>query len=292
MLIEAYFDESGIHDGAKVCVVGGFYGSQPGWRKFEAQWNKIISEYPELAEAGFHAKRFFARPRGARVSPYRDWLNEKADKFLNRLVQCVVRNSIFPIGYGIVVKDFLALPLLDRKWFTGAKFNIAGEALTSGCPNKSYYVPFQWCVLESSKVWGKNKIEKVHFFAGLDRSFYGYATVLHGHLLKDVRLPASLLGKLGGISYPLAKNTPGIQAADLFVNRLYQHASAMVVDRGKAPPIPALLKSLAKNRREGQQFSLFDAKGLSRIQDYGRQSFSLLVQKGEIDTYLSRLRST
>ena len=59
--MEAYFDESGIHDGAKVCVVAGYYGTEMAWKKFEGQWNKILLDYPELNGEAFHAKRFFAR---------------------------------------------------------------------------------------------------------------------------------------------------------------------------------------------------------------------------------------
>ena len=93
MMLETYLDESGIHQGAKVCAVGGFYGHEAAWRKFEGQWNKIVSDYPELKDKGFHARRFFARENGKRVGPYEDWSDDKADKFLNRLVQCVMRNA-------------------------------------------------------------------------------------------------------------------------------------------------------------------------------------------------------
>jgi len=68
-MIEGYFDESGIHDGAPVCLVGGFYGTQAAWRRFETQWNHILSHYPELVGIG-HAKAFFARDKGKRVGEY------------------------------------------------------------------------------------------------------------------------------------------------------------------------------------------------------------------------------
>jgi hypothetical protein len=78
VMMEAYFDESGIHDGAKVCVVAGFYGTQPAWRVFENQWKKILSDYPELDGEGFHAKRFFARNENQeRVGRYIGWADEK-----------------------------------------------------------------------------------------------------------------------------------------------------------------------------------------------------------------------
>ena len=149
-----------------------------------------------------------------------------------------MRNALTPVGYGIVVKDFLDRSLDSRKWFTGAKFRTSdGKALTSGCPTKSYYVPFQWCVLNPAKVSRNKAVEKIHFFAGLDRTFYRYASVLYKHLLSDPRLPASFTAILGQISFPLAKDTLGIQAADLFVNRFYQHM-IQVASTGKVPEPP------------------------------------------------------
>jgi hypothetical protein len=70
VMIEGYFDESGIHEGAPVCIVGGYYGTQAAWRKFETQWNAILFDYPELSSKGFHAKVFFARDKGNRVQEY------------------------------------------------------------------------------------------------------------------------------------------------------------------------------------------------------------------------------
>lgn len=147
-MIEGYFDESGIHDGAKVCIVGGYYGTQAAWRKFEREWFKILAHYPELQNEGFHARRFFGRdPAGRRIGPFAGWSDEKANKLLERLVQGILRNRVFPIGYGAIVADFLALSLLQRQWLTGAHFRLDGKYVSGGNPTKPYYVPFQFCIL-------------------------------------------------------------------------------------------------------------------------------------------------
>src|SRR6266481_3431853 len=78
VMMEAYLDESGIHAGAKVCVVAGYYGSHKNWKAFEAQWNKVLSSYPEVASEGFHAKHFFGRDKaGNRVKEYKGWSDDK-----------------------------------------------------------------------------------------------------------------------------------------------------------------------------------------------------------------------
>jgi hypothetical protein len=256
VMMEAYFDESGIHEGAKVCIVAGFYGTERAWRKFEDQWNKVLADYPELLK-GFHAKNFFARDKGNRVGEYKDWSDEKADKFLGRLLQVILRNRVFPIGYGVVVDDFLALSLKLKLWLTGAKFEKRTDKLISGgCPSKSYYLPFQFCVLKSANKSNATPEDKIHFFAGLDRTFYEYATELYSLTLEDERLPAPMRERLGTIAYPLSKETPGIQAADLLANRMYKRA-LYALDKPESNPTE-LLMTLTKNWQGQRQLKLLN----------------------------------
>jgi uncharacterized protein DUF3800 len=284
-MIEAYFDESGIHDGAKVCVVAGYYGSQSAWRTFERHWNRIIEDYPELHDCGFHATRFFKRVKGKRIGHYKDWTDDKARHFLDRLVQAVMRNRIFPISYAIVVEDFLSLPLVTRKWLTGAQFRPDGKCVTSGCPKKSYYLPFSLCILDSARMSGANPVDKIHFFAGLDRSFYRYANALYKFILVDSRLPASIKGLLGQIGYPLAKDTPGLQAADLLAYRFYRFALDKIETKTNIPT-PPLLSKLIKNRKSRQRFDLFESTRLQKLETLGRQMYDELARQGRIQGYL------
>jgi hypothetical protein len=254
MMIEAYYDESGIHQHASVCVVGGYYGTQAAWRRFELQWNNILREHG-LLEVGFHSKEFWARtPQGKRVTPYSQWSDIDADAFLNRLIQAVMRNRIFPIGHGVLVADWKELSLDTRKWLTGAYYN-SGKFVTNGCPNKCYYLPFQFCVLDSVRHSGGS--DKIHFFAGLDRTFSGYATEIYKKLLSNRQLKPHIPKRLGQLSFPLSKNTPGIQAADMLVYQLYQLNKSRLIGNAAMRPI---LKSLIHNRHAGQSFRLFMAK--------------------------------
>jgi hypothetical protein len=291
MKIEAYLDESGIHDKAPACVVAGYYGTTRAWRTFEQQWNRVVDDYPELRATGFHAKDFFARANGERVRQYKGWDDAKAARLLDRLVQAIIRNRIFPIGYAVVVNDFLSLPITDRQWFTGAKFALDGKYLESGCPNKPYYLPFQFCVLDSARMSGATRNEKIDFFAGIDRTFHEYATVLYKYLLADVRIQASILDLLGGMHYPLARETPGLQAADLLVYRLYRHVSEKIAATENLE-VPPLLIRLIRNRKPKQRFELFDGVKLRQLQELGRVSYEKLVETGSLPEYLSNLRET
>ena len=39
----AYFDESGTHDGAPVIVVGGFVATYDRWARIELEWREILA---------------------------------------------------------------------------------------------------------------------------------------------------------------------------------------------------------------------------------------------------------
>lgn len=215
MKMKAYFDESGIHRQAPVCVVAGFYGTDLAWKKFEKRWNTILSDHG-LQEIGFHSKDFFGRNNKKRIGPYEGWSDAKARNLLDRLVQTILSCRVFPIGYAVMVGDFNALPLVSRQWLTGAEFRKSdGEYISGGCPSKCYYLPFQFAALKSATLSNANATDKIDFFVGLDRTFHEYASELYQFLLADGRLPESLRCLLGEISYPLSKDTPGIQAADL-----------------------------------------------------------------------------
>src|SRR6266850_2387043 len=248
VVLEAYLDESGIHEGARVCTVGGFSGRAGVWRKVESEWNNILLK-AGIQEFGFHSRQFFPRDdQGRRLGPYRHWTDENADRFLDALVQVVLRNRIFPLAHGIVVRQWHALPLETRKWLSGAKFR-DGKFVTSGSPNKSYYLPFHFCVLGTAKHSGP--ISKVHFFVGLDKTFSGYARVLFEQIRNQEKLPYRHL--LGDIDFPLSKQKPGLQAADLLVYQLYQHNRARFAGPAGMRP---LLRRLLKNRKPAQHAML------------------------------------
>jgi hypothetical protein len=283
VMMEAYFDESGIHSGAKVCVVAGYYGSQASWKRFEGQWKKVLAAYPEVAAKGFHAKVFFGRnEHGERVREYKGWSDDKAAKFLERLIQTIIRNRIYPIGYGVIVNDFDSLPLMTRLWLTGAQFNKNGEVLEGGCPSKSYYLPFQFCVLKAATKSNATVKDKLHFFAGLDRTLGEYADEFLRILRVDKRLPSDQRNRLGTIAYPLSKDTPGIQAADLLSNRIYKRAMWVLNHpNSNSDPTP-LLATLLKNWQGGvPTLKLMNTDMFAAMALKGQEEFEKLKASGK-----------
>jgi hypothetical protein len=240
VMLEAYMDESGIHDGATLCVVGGFYGSQKEWGRAEQAWNKVVGHYG-LEPAGFHSKEFWNRKSGA--SAYKGLSDAQAEKLLERLVNVIQRHRIFPFGHGVVVEHWNQVPVGWRQFLTGAAWS-NGKLVGTGSPNRSYYLPFQYCVEDCIRLAAAK--DRVHFYAGLDNTFWGYLRDLYlNELMRDETTKASL----GGLSFPLSKDTPGIQMADLLVYQIYRLNKLRLQGR-KSEIDSLLLDRLTKNARQ------------------------------------------
>lgn len=202
-MVEAYFDESGIHDGAQVCVIAGYFGRQNAWRKIESGWRTILRKY-NLELEDFHAKDLIK--------------SQNHQSMLRELATCITKYDIFAISAGVIVSDFKEMDQGHRKWFTGD----AGRSGGTGAPSKPYFVPFQLCLQKVTDYTPAGA--KAHFFFGLDRTFSGYATELFSQI-KDSGYTVNWQTKkrLGNIAFPSAKETPQLQVADLFVHLTYLH---------------------------------------------------------------------
>ena len=135
---------------------------------------------------------------------------------------------------------------------TGA--TMRGERLvTSGSPNKPYFVPFVQVLMQIcnyAPVGGK-----AHFFFGLDRPFYEYATTMFKQIQNDDLQggPWAWKQRLGTPASPLAAKTPQLQIADVLANLTYNHMLDAGDDAGRVPPSPLLAKCIG-NMRSQQDF--------------------------------------
>jgi hypothetical protein len=148
-MIDAYLDESGIHDGAAICVVAGYFGGPGQWKKFAADWRKTLNE-AEVPLEKFHAKDLIRRN-----GFFSDWSDEKHGSFISAVGHAICRYKLFPVSQAVVVADFNSLTQGQRKAFTGATVKDDGTILTSGCPSKPYFLPFQYALRNicSTRLW-------------------------------------------------------------------------------------------------------------------------------------------
>ncbi len=206
-MIEAYLDESGIHQGAAYCTIAGYFGQQAAMRRLEREWKNVLKRY-QFDMADFHAKDLVKSPKHGQMI-----------KDLSRAIASC--RSIYPVNFGIVVEDFNSFNLEQKKFFTGATFR-RGKLVTTGCPSKPYFVPFQMCCGRITQHTPSDA--RAHFFFGLDRNFYEYAAALFKQAkISDSPSDFLVKARLGDAVFPLAKETPQLQAADLLVHLSYIH---------------------------------------------------------------------
>jgi hypothetical protein len=212
-MVEAYLDESGIHDGAPVCLIAGYFGSKSQFIKFEGLWEKRLDSF-EIPLEEFHAKDFVKRQ-----GFFLGWEESRWQKCMETLAEAIVKYKIHPVSYGIIVGDFYSFSYNQRRFLTGATLTPEGKLITSGAPNKPYFAPFQQLTRRIASYAPVNG--KVHFFFGLDRPFAEYARDLYATLKNNPVHPYR--ERLGDPTFPLAKETPELQAADFLVYLTYLH---------------------------------------------------------------------
>jgi uncharacterized protein DUF3800 len=235
-MIDAYLDESGIHDGSKVCVIAGYFGGPGQMKRFEKAWKKTLAEY-SFPMKDFHAKDVLKIPKHA---PMLRALAKLAGE----------QPKVYPVAFGIVVDDFYAFSKDERRFLTGAMLgNKSGKLSTSGCPSKPYFCPFQQVI---KIVTGYAPVGgKAHFSFGVNRPFAEYALALFKqmHAQNDMEKPWSTWNSrhsLGEPFFPSAEETAPLQAADLLVHLVYLHMTESIQrgEHGTFSRVPSELAAL------------------------------------------------
>jgi Protein of unknown function (DUF3800) len=252
-MIDAYFDESGIHYGAPFCIVAGYYGDRNRWRRFEKHWTEILRR-EGIGE--FHAKVFFGpQPEG---SKYHGWSKSRRKRFIDDLLTTIVESGISPIGCAVVVADWNALSIDQRRFFTGAEFDPHRKRfVSSGCPSKAYFLPFQSCIIDAANHCTKG--EKAHFFFDHNKQFAGYCGKLYTILRNS---PLRCRDRLGEISLPDGKEAIALQAADLLCFLFKEFLPRRALKNHAV--MRSILKRAMANYRTAKDFPFYDAAEFRR----------------------------
>jgi hypothetical protein len=251
-MIDAYLDESGIHDGAEVCLIAGYFGGRGQWRKFGKAWEQVLGDF-DVPLNEFHAQNLVKR-----TNFFHGWNTTQSYELQLALAQTIARFRIHPVAHGVLVKDFFKLSLAERRFLTGATLTAEGQLEETGKPKQPYFAVFQPVVkrvLSHAEVGGK-----AHFFLGPDRQFANYATGLYLRLKNNPLFPHR--ERFGDVGFPLAKETPGLQAADLLVHILYLDTQNRVQTRlmHTLGTPPELIRILIANVRHKEDLVYQDEK--------------------------------
>jgi len=169
-MIDAYLDESGIHDGAEVCFIAGYFGGRGQWRKFSRAWQQALRDY-DVPLHEFHSQNLVKR-----TNFFNGWSKANSFELQLSLAKTIAQFKIHPVAQGVLVKDFFRFSLDERRFLTGATLTPQGQITDTGKPKHPYFAVFQPVlkrVLSYAPVGGK-----AHFFLGPDRPFANYATNL------------------------------------------------------------------------------------------------------------------
>lgn len=259
--MEACMDESGIHEGAHVCVIAGYWGSAKKWKRFESRWKEIIVNANEPSLKEFHSVDFWYAD-GRRKGVFAKWDDRKAAQFIDDLATCIVDAKIFPTSAVLVTSEWKKLSKQERMFLTGAYYNPKQDAwVTLGAPNKLYFFPFQLAI--ANPAFGCPPGLHVHYIFDLNKQFKNHALALYGLLKNDRRL--RFRHQLGGIDFETSESVLGLQAADLFAYQTYKNAKLRMdaedgIDRQDLPP---LLRKLLSNARSDEDFPFLGAESLN-----------------------------
>jgi Protein of unknown function (DUF3800) len=224
-----YADESGIEDGARFCIVGGYMASPRQWKAFRKDWAAALSEFGFRAgREEFHAKIFFNRQ-----SPYRRWANERCATFLRRLLDVINRRQVVPVAGVVDVAAFNALPLEQRQFETGGIFRTPLEAsshssprrfLSTGAPNTPYFCAFGNLIGEV--VHKAPPDARLNFVLDRQNIVESRAVETFHEVWKNSLSPADThnvgfldeqgIQRMGGLIYEDSTRELALQAADLY----------------------------------------------------------------------------
>jgi hypothetical protein len=193
-------------------VIAGYFGGPGQMRRLEAKWKKTLADF-NFPMVDFHTKDLI------KAQKHHPMLRE-----LSRIVG--EQKKIYPVTWAIFVEDFYSFSHEQRRFMTGATLSPSGKLITSGCPNKPYFVPFQniiKVVTDATPVGGK-----AHFNFGLNTQFAEYAVALFEQIVDNPPPKDSAIStwksrdRLGIPLFPLATETAQLQAADMLVHLTYR----------------------------------------------------------------------
>lgn len=211
---KAFIAESGIHDGASVCVVAGYVGSLGEWRRFERAWG------PHASAPGFHSKEFFARDNtGTRVGPYRGWDDVRARRYFSTLLNTVLGLKLYPIGALVDVRAFQKYTEDERRIMTGGKLTPRGKWAQTGAPSKPYFLAFWKAVTRATEITDR-KDWNIDFVFDQQNQYESLALQTFKGLKAD--LDEDYTSRLGSAVFASRRDAIALQAADMLAHAWHQ----------------------------------------------------------------------
>jgi hypothetical protein len=196
-MIQAYIDEGGTHDQAKVIAMSGFLSSYKRWGKFEKEWNDTLNPPEEPRPQKplvFHATDCLGAEG---YKDFKDWSKARRSKLVDKLVPIVKKRTLFSFSCAFSLQEY--------------------EEVVPEWIKKQMKHPYYVCMFTIANVLKINRPkfsfsnEKIAFVFAHKPKFVGLLSDLYDNLKQSEAL-SDILGKMT-IGCP-EEDIP-LQAADL-----------------------------------------------------------------------------
>lgn len=205
-MLEAYLDESGIHQGSEACAVAGFVGSVRTWVQFNAKWNSLMDEN---GVESFRAKDFYGGQ-----GDFKGWEADQRDRFIESIVRIVQPLKLHWVGGLVDVQDFLALSVPERRYMAGATLRVGANLDSAGA--EPYFLPFTLALIQSVEYADPGI--KVNVICEEQAQFEGWARRVY----KDMKVDKPYSDHLETLTFAPKNSFAGLGLADLAVHSVYR----------------------------------------------------------------------
>jgi hypothetical protein len=262
--MDAYIDESGIHDGATALCVAGYWASPRPWAKFDALWCRAVRA------GGFHLHQMHANRFFRRADPFHLLSDAQYLALERALLDAITVSKIRPVVSTLIVADFWHRTEAERRFLTGATLEQCRNG-AGGRPSRPYFLPFH-SILETICGSHTPAGAVAEFTWGVDRPAFNHACDIF-HQLHVSDAPGTFptwRDRLGESHHRLARQTPSLHAADFLAYLAWTGAEAMLAS-GATSMRPDLepfgrqrVRALA-NAKSTHDFLLLDAAALTLL---------------------------
>jgi len=205
----------------------------------------------------FHSNVFFNRKRikNPKKNPYLNWSDGKAKEFLGKLLKVISQRRIYPVCCAVNVKVFESYSYGERCTVAGYETTPSHRRTQRPAP---YHVAFRLMIGDAA--------EKVHpdtalHFTFADQADYKERAIEVYDRTREYGHP-NIRRHLKGIAFEPPIDWPGLQAADLFVNRWYNSLVQTESGRSLSRENQIIMNILTHKRRD---IILLDAAGIERL---------------------------
>jgi hypothetical protein len=200
LMIQAFVDDSGTHDQAKIVLMAGFLSSYQRWRKLESDWNRVLNPPDEVGRPAkpriFHATDCLGKDGHG---DFEGWSKDRRNTLVDRLAVIARQRTIWGFGAAFSRQDYQEVvpEWIKYKW------------------EHPYYLCFfhiAQVLALSRQHFSFPKDEKIAFVIAHKRKYVGLMSELYDQVRTNEKV-GGVLGKMTPYGEP-AEDIP-LQAADL-----------------------------------------------------------------------------